>query len=84
MYDSAMRRWRPPCPRAATPAVGAIALGRHLATRQASCLQAMPLLSGLAIADNPCRGPGYGKPPPFLAAFTAKMQQERVERFYVT
>ncbi|RZR75209.1 hypothetical protein BHM03_00051986 [Ensete ventricosum] len=27
---------------------------------------------GLAVVDRPCEGPGYGRSPPFLAAFTAK------------
>ncbi|RRT32849.1 hypothetical protein B296_00021868 [Ensete ventricosum] len=61
MDDNAVRRWRSLCPRAATPAVGAIALGRHLASRQASCLQAVPLLSsplyGLATGTAPAAWP---------------------------
>ncbi|RWW81724.1 hypothetical protein BHE74_00009857 [Ensete ventricosum] len=34
-----------------------------------------------SMASHPCRWHGYGWPP-VLAAFTTKMQQERVERFY--
>ncbi|RWW62574.1 hypothetical protein BHE74_00030281, partial [Ensete ventricosum] len=36
-------------------------------------------VGGLAVASHTCRGPGRGRPPSFLATFTAKMQQERVE-----
>ncbi|RWW49094.1 hypothetical protein BHE74_00044783 [Ensete ventricosum] len=38
---------------------------------------------GLAVANHHCRGPGRGRPPSFLVAFVAEMQQERVEQFYV-
>ncbi|RWV78103.1 hypothetical protein GW17_00060988, partial [Ensete ventricosum] len=31
-----------------------------------------PLLAALAVAGWPCKGPGYGCPPPFLAVFAVK------------
>ncbi|RWW60162.1 hypothetical protein BHE74_00032860, partial [Ensete ventricosum] len=32
---------------------------------------------GVVVVDRPCGGPGHGWPAPFLAAYAAKMQQER-------
>ncbi|RRT31444.1 hypothetical protein B296_00054399, partial [Ensete ventricosum] len=49
------------------------AFGRHLAGG---------LSHGLAVDGWPCMGAGRGWPPLLLAAFAAKIQQERVERFY--
>ncbi|RWW11469.1 hypothetical protein BHE74_00039804 [Ensete ventricosum] len=37
----------------------------------------------MVVVDRPYKGPSHGQPPPFLAAFAAKMQQGRVEQFYV-
>ncbi|RZR96979.1 hypothetical protein BHM03_00026087, partial [Ensete ventricosum] len=43
-----------------------------------------PLIGGQAVVGRPCRRLGRGWPPILLlVAFGAKMQQERVERFYV-
>ncbi|RWW20974.1 hypothetical protein GW17_00014889 [Ensete ventricosum] len=74
-------RRRPPL-RAAAPVSGAglpcglalVAVGRPLAGG---------LGRGLAVGGRPCIGVGRGWPPLLLASFTTKIQQERVERFYV-
>ncbi|RWW71059.1 hypothetical protein BHE74_00021224 [Ensete ventricosum] len=42
----------------------------------------LALAAGLAVGGRPYKGVGHGWPPLLLTTFTAKMQQERVERFY--
>ncbi|RRT68350.1 hypothetical protein B296_00020499 [Ensete ventricosum] len=61
-----------------------LAAGKHRRLRD-GCRQP-PLLATTLVGTWPCcpyRGPGYGRPPPFLAVFNAKIQQECVEQFYV-
>ncbi|RWW37111.1 hypothetical protein BHE74_00057817, partial [Ensete ventricosum] len=66
----------------ATPASGA-GLPCGLALAVAGCPLAGGLGRGQAVDGRPFMGDGCGWPPLLLAAFAAKMQQERVEQFYM-
>ncbi|RZS15765.1 hypothetical protein BHM03_00047641, partial [Ensete ventricosum] len=45
-------------------------------------ITAAPLQGALAVGGRPCMGAGRGSSPLLLATFTAKMQQEHIERFF--
>ncbi|RWW37953.1 hypothetical protein BHE74_00056865 [Ensete ventricosum] len=66
--------------RAVDPCTLALAVAsRPFVGARTSC----PLAGGQVMAGRSCRRPGRGWPPILLlAAFAAKTQQERVERFY--
>ncbi|RZS20055.1 hypothetical protein BHM03_00052526 [Ensete ventricosum] len=71
-----------PCPRAAAPARG-FGCGRSPPCRGGLGHSRLPLAADLALASLPCRAPGRGRPPSFLAAFTAKTGREENRRWWL-
>ncbi|RRT51756.1 hypothetical protein B296_00050919 [Ensete ventricosum] len=80
----AAHRWRSPCPWAAPrglastmPEGDAPVWARH-GRCPCGLVACGRTYKCLAIADHSCKGPSRGRPPPFLATVTTKMQQERI------